>query len=178
MNSAPEIWLVTGIPGAGKSTVARAFAERQERAAFVEGDVLRAFVVSGVAWPRGATLEGEAERQYELKIRNHCLLARSFAEAGFLPVLDSVVVTQHHLDAYRSFLAGARFYLVVLAPDAAVAGRRNEGRPGKTAPDASRLDGVMREQLDGLGLWVDSSELTVEQTVDAVIAGRERALLV
>ncbi|MDP6604843.1 MAG: AAA family ATPase [Dehalococcoidia bacterium] len=177
MNQIPEIWLFTGIPGAGKSTVARAFAERHKRAAFVEGDALRRFVVSGVAWPEGAALEGEAERQYELAIRNQCLLARSFWEAGFLPVLDGVVVTRHHLDAYRNFLAGGRLYLVVLAPVVAVAARRNEQRPGKTAPDFSRLDGVARDELGGAGLWVDSSELTVDETVATVVEGREQALL-
>ena len=56
MNEVPEIWLITGIPGAGKSTVARLLAESFERAAYIEGDVLRGFVVSGGAWRGGRDL--------------------------------------------------------------------------------------------------------------------------
>ena len=177
MNEVPEIWLVTGIPGAGKSTVARLLAQSFERAAFVEGDVLRDFVVSGLARPEWPDLDGEAERQYELAIRNQCLLARSFAEAGFLPVLDGVVVTQHHLGAYSGYLSGGRLRLVVLAPSAEAAAGRSAQREAKTAPDFSRLDGVLREQLAGQGLWIDSSSQTAEQTVAAILAGADAALL-
>jgi adenylylsulfate kinase-like enzyme len=176
VNEVPEIWLITGIPGAGKSTVARLLAESFERAAYIEGDVLRRFVVSGVVWPEGRELDGEAERQFELAIRNQCLLARSFSEAGFLPILDGVVVMQHHLDAYTGYLAGGRLRLVVLAPSAEVAAARNEQRE-TTAPDFSHLDGVMREQLAGQGLWIDSSSQTAEQTVAAILTDVDGTLL-
>ncbi|HJM76487.1 MAG TPA: AAA family ATPase [Dehalococcoidia bacterium] len=176
MNEVSEIWLITGIPGAGKSTVARLLAENFERAAYVEGDVLRRLVVNGIAWPEGRELEGEAERQFELAIRNQCLLARSFSEAGFLPILDGVIVMQHHLDAYTGYLAGGRLRLVVLAPSAEVAADRNE-QCEKVAPDFSHLDGVLREQLTGQGLWIDSSSQTAEQTVAAILADLDRTLL-
>jgi adenylylsulfate kinase-like enzyme len=176
VNEVPEIWIVTGIPGAGKSTVARLLAESFERAAYVEGDVLRGFVVSGVAWPEGPTLDGEAERQFELAIRNQCLLARSFSEAGFLPVLDGVIVMLHHLEAYRGYLSGGRLRLVVLAPDAEVAARRDEGRE-KPAADFSALDAVMREQLADEGLWIDSSSQTAAETLAAILADVDQTVI-
>ena len=175
MNEIPQIWLFTGIPGAGKSTIAQAFAEHHDRAAFVAGDALRELVVSGVAWPEGNELEGETLRQYELSIRNQCLLARSFSEAGFLPVLDGVVVTKHHLKAYTSYLVGGQVNLVVLAPSADVARRRDLERAGETSPDFTHLDAVLREELAGLGLWVDSSALTAEATLAAVLEERGQA---
>jgi len=171
----PEVWLVTGIPGAGKTAVSRALAERWPAAAHIEGDELRRWIVSGVAWP-DPELEGEAARQYELAIRNQCLLARSYAEAGFTPVLDHIVVTADHLGAYLNYLAGGKIHLVVLAPAIEVARQRDADRPDKTAGDRfTHLDGVMREELAGRGLWIDSSELSVEQTVDAILEGREQA---
>ncbi len=171
----PEVWLVTGIPGAGKTTVSRALALRWPAAAHIEGDELRRWIVNGVAWP-DPELEGEAARQYELAIRNQCLLARSYAEAGFTPVLDHCVVTASHLDAYLNYLAGGTVHLVVLAPTTDVVARRDAERPDKTVGDQfMHLDGVMREELAGRGLWIDSSDLSVEQTVDAILDGREQA---
>jgi cytidylate kinase len=43
--------IVTGPPGAGKSTVARALATRFDRSALVEGDAFFAFVASGAIPP-------------------------------------------------------------------------------------------------------------------------------
>ena len=177
MGRPPEIWLVTGIPGAGKSTVARAMADRLERSAIVEGDALRNWVVRGGVWPQDGGLEGEAERQYELAIRNMCLLARSYAEAGFTPFLDLVVVTRYHLEAFRGYLRGARLRLVVLAPSAEVTVQRDLGRGVKSGDGWTHLDAVMRQELAGSGLWIDTSALDIEGTVDAILERQAEALL-
>ena len=113
----PAIIVVSGVQGAGKSTVARALAERFSRAVHIEADTLQRMIVSGGEW---TTEPGEAARQLRLRLRNACLLARSFFDAGFTAVVDDLILGER-FDYLRADLAGLRFRLVGLAPEWAVA---------------------------------------------------------
>lgn len=161
--------LLTGVPGSGKSTVAAALAARFDAAAHIEVDGLQELIVSGGRWP---TPEGdeEADRQIFLRARNACLLAGSFVAAGFLPVIDDVVVRRAHLDFYRAAFTAGPLYAVVLAPGAAKAAERNLGRAKRLTTDWSPLDAVMRDELADEKIWIDNAELTVDETVDAVLS--------
>jgi predicted kinase len=89
----PAIIVVSGIMASGKSTVARLLAGRFARGAHVEADALQRMIVSGGVWV-GESGEpgGEAARQLRLRLRNMCLLGRSFYEAGFTAVLDDIII--------------------------------------------------------------------------------------
>ncbi|MFD7068314.1 AAA family ATPase [Streptomyces sp. NPDC059913] len=169
--------LLSGIPGSGKSTVAAALAAQFAASAHVEVDNLQELIVKGGRWPSPDGDE-EADRQIFLRARNACLLADSFVAAGFLPVLDDVVVRRSHLDFYRSQLKNRPFHLVVLAPGPAKAMERNLNRDKRLAIDWSPLDEAMREEIAGEGVWIDNAGQTVEETVEAVLAatGLDRIL--
>jgi hypothetical protein len=108
---------------------------------------------------------------------NQCLLARSYAEAGFVPVIDYVVVSLEG-ESYRDALAPLRLHLVVLDSGAEVALRRDAARAEKTVAAAfTYLEEPMREELPGLGVWIDSRDQTPEETLAVVLANRERARL-
>ncbi|MGW2203894.1 AAA family ATPase [Streptomyces sp. NPDC001774] len=165
---APAALLLSGIPGSGKSTVAAALAARFARAAHIEVDALQELVVSGGHWPT-MDHDPEADRQIFLRARNACLLADSFTTAGFLPVVDDVVVRRSHLDFYRATLKARPFHTVFLAPGPAKAWERNNARDKRLTTDWAPLDEAMREELSADGIWVDNAELSVEETVTAIL---------
>ncbi len=164
----PAIILITGIPGAGKTTVARALAARFPRGVHIEGDTLQNMIVSGSVWPEPPAPRGEAAEQLALRYRNGALLARSFFEAGFHAVLDDIVIGPW-LDIHHQAFAGLPWYLVVLAPDLEAVKSRNAGRDKDVFETWGYLDRDLREQMHGLGLWIDSTAQTVDETVDAIL---------
>ncbi|MYT06173.1 MULTISPECIES: AAA family ATPase [Streptomyces] len=168
--------LVTGVMAAGKSTVAQALAERLPRAAHVRGDVFRRMIVSGrEEYTPGAS--DEAVAQLRLRHRLSAATADAYAEAGFTAVVQDVVLGED-LTAYVGLVRTRPLYVVVLAPDAGTVAARETART-KTgygpAWTVAALDEALRESTPPVGLWLDSSAQTPAQTVEAILAGRERA---
>ncbi|MFE4332561.1 AAA family ATPase [Streptomyces sp. NPDC056831] len=161
--------LLTGIPGSGKSTVAAALAARLGMSAHVEVDALQQMIVSGSQWP-SPTENAEADRQIFLRARNACLLADSFARAGFIPVLDDVVVRRSHLDFYRTTLTTKPLHIVILAPGPPTAWHRNQARQKALATDWAPLDAAMRAELKQEVAFTDSRCVRVDSEVRRCVA--------
>ena len=163
------IHLITGVQAAGKSTVAQALAERLPRSAHVRGDTFRRFIVGGRA-DMGPEPSPEALAQLRLRYRLAANAADTYAEAGFNVVLQDVVLGDM-LPWMVEQIRTRPLYVVVLAPQPEAVEERERGRDKKaygpfTVED---LDRILREETPRIGLWLDSSELTVEETVDEIL---------
>jgi hypothetical protein len=130
--------------------------------------MLIAMIVSGCHPPTNEA-DSEADRQILLRARNAALLIDSFAAAGVVPVFDDVVVRRSHLDFYRQRVTARPFYVIVLAPSLEVALRRDRHREKQVAKVWEHLDAILRDELRGEGMWIDSSALTIDETVDAIL---------
>jgi len=170
-----ELWIINGIPGVGKTTTARGLAKRLERSAHVEGDIVHEMVIGGHVHP-GGTPEKEANAQLSLCKRNQIVLARSFLNAGFTPVVDYVYVTHHFIDDFQRALPDVDLHLVTLAPGPDVALDRDAHRPEKTvAAKWLFLEPMIKENLSTHGLWIDNSAMTVDAVVDYMLTNQHRA---
>ena len=163
--------IVSGMPGAGKSTVTALAARLLPRAAQVRGDEVNRMVLSGRVWFMGEPAD-EALRQDELCNRNMCSLANNFVDFGFTVFMDTVVADRAELDFLVGLLAPRPVRLVTLAPGVEVCQQRNAARDPDERFEFNgyhRLDAGMRRDLGDVGWWFDTSALTPTETAEQLV---------
>ena len=173
--------IVSGMPGAGKSTVTALAARLLPRAAQVKGDDVNQMILSGRVGFMQEPAD-EALHQDELCNRNMCSLAGNFVDFGFTTLMDTVVADRAELDFLLDLLRPRPVRLVTLAPGVEVCRHRNATRD----PDEHfefdgyhRLDRDMRRELGDVGWWFDTSALTPAETAAQLVreAGARAALI-
>jgi adenylate kinase family enzyme len=173
-----QVVIISGPPGAGKTSVADALCQRYDRTAHIDIDVVRAMVRMGAAKPWGP--EAEAERQRRLEARNVCALARNFVDALFGVFIDGVIGPLG-LEIYRPLLRDipAPVHFVVLLPTLEETLRRDHARPGSHVL-SERLH-IIHEDFVKAGRFagqvIDNTALTVEETADLIMDYAARGLL-
>ncbi|MEZ4668022.1 MAG: AAA family ATPase [Anaerolineae bacterium] len=169
--------LVTGIMASGKSTIAQQPAERLPRSVHLRGDVFRRMIVGGQA-EMTAPLSDEAFAQLSLRYQLAAQVADTYCAAGFTVVYQDVIIGQI-LSEVVALHHKWPLYVVVLCPAPAVALQRDASRHKQTytswTPEG--LDAALRNETPKLGLWLDTSTLTVDETVDSILARLDEALI-
>ena len=172
-----QIVIVSGPPGAGKSTVCEALCERYDRTVHLETDDVYAWIRMGFVppWKHGS---GE---QNVVVSRAAARAAAAFAEARYGVFVDGIV-GPHLLPLYIEELKPARVpvHFVLLLPAIDDVLRRFDGREKRvpmTRADMEHNYAMFREPYGGK--VIDSGAMSAQQTADAVMdaCGRGAALV-
>ncbi len=170
MEQRQAVYLITGPMAAGKSTVARLLASRFERGVYLQGDFFRTSVVRGRVeiTPHPSP---EALAQLRLRYELAAASADSYFEAGFTVALEDVAGGPL-LEEYEVMIRSRPCHVVVLAPSMAAvaareAGRHDKGYVGGWTVEQHYADFVT--DAPRLGVWLDTTEQTPEETVDAIL---------
>nr|CTQ95856.1 phosphotransferase (aminonucleoside antibiotic resistance) [Kibdelosporangium sp. MJ126-NF4] len=164
------IILITGIQAAGKSTIAQLLAERLDRSVHLRGDSFRRMIVSGRA-DMTPDPSDEAWRQLRLRYRLTALACDEYFREGFSVVAQDVILGAPLTEVVR-LIKQRPLLVVVLAPRAEAVIEREKAR-SKDAYDEwtiEALDKGLREDTPRIGLWLDTSDQTPEQTVAEILS--------
>ncbi|RKN82150.1 AAA family ATPase [Paenibacillus ginsengarvi] len=174
----PRLILITGIMASGKSTVAQLVSERFEQSVHVRGDVFRRMIVNNRKEVQPDAGNEELD-QLRLRYRLAAHTADAYVQAGFTAVVQDVVVGPM-LNEFVSFVQSRPFYVVVLCPNPAVVAQREAERhkKGYGIWTVEGLDELLRKETPRIGMWLDSSELTAEETAHHILHRLEDEALI
>ena len=156
--------ILTGPAAAGKSTIANALAQIHEKAAVIDVDIVRWMYRK----PHFAPWEGDQGiEQMRIGAEHACMLARSFSEHG-LPVFISDVVLNETIEIYQAQLQDYALLVVQLMPSWDVSIVRLRNRTPTISEHEAMWVYEAQKKLTGYDYRLDSSTMTVEETVGAV----------
>ena len=161
--------IVTGPPGAGKSTVARMVADHFDDSVLLVGDDFHHAIRRGYVSP----WQAESEHQNEVVIDATAAAAAAYARGGYLVVVDGII-GPWFLERWLSHLSDeVQVHYIVLRPSKDVALQRAMERTGdRDLVDPDPVTFMHQEFAKRGGSdnhVLDSSNLTAEQTASKVL---------
>lgn len=176
------LWLVIGVQASGKSTVADLLAHHFDAGVHVRGAQFYRWVARGWIHVGDPRLD-EARRLLELRYRLAARVAEEYCAAGFTTVVQDNI----YGDDVTRWLKGCRArprHLIVLRPSIDVVAAREHHRHLTTGKVAYRPGEFTIDELDTqlsltprIGLWLDTSKLTPDETVNEILRRRDEALV-
>ena len=157
------ICLITGPAGAGKSSVSKELAKKFEKSVVIDTDYLRHMIVGGLIrpWPWNE----EVKNQTFLAVKNACMLASNFLEAGFNVIINDVA-SKTLLEEYMKFLP-KNLKIFLLFPTLEALMKRFDTRGideelRKRTPELHEKFTKRKNEYD----WqvIDSSDQTLQET--------------
>ncbi len=170
------IFLLTGPPGAGKTSVATALLQRFPFGIHIPVDDVREWVVAGIAHPVPDWTD-ETSRQFCLARQAAAQTALLYHAAGFAVVIDDIIFPAEAHTLFVERLPRDKLHKVLLLPSAEVALRRNSQRTTKgfdrqvlAEPIRTLRQALAEQPFVEMG-WrsIDNSGMSVDETVAAIL---------
>lgn len=174
----PPIFLITGPPAAGKSTLCHALLQRFERGLHIPVDDLRLWVASGLS--DSVPWTDETEQQFQLAEAAMCGVARTYHAAGYAVAIDHCRNLPRLEKVVQEHLGESPVVKVCLLPELETVLDRNRTRTNKPFDPAVLVEtiqsvhaAVPKPPPPGWHL-LDNTALTVEATVERVLGLRHQ----
>ncbi len=168
------IFLILGTPASGKSTVAKALAQRFERGLHIPVDDLRHMVVSGLS-DMSLQIPPETLKQVHLAREAASSMARLYSDEGFVVTIDDFWYSETP-DADYNRKIGQRITRILLLPSFEITLKRLYSRNKDEEHFKQILEQAIRvlhtaitQHLKIGWIVIDSSELSVEETVNQIL---------
>ena len=159
----PNLYIITGPAGVGKSTISRELAKKSSKSALIEGDDIYAQVIGGYvsAWKEGNHLD------VFWKI---CLdTINTYLEAGY-DVIFNYIVTPSTFSQLKNKFKNYNVKFVVLIVDEETILKRDKERPEdcQMRDRCITLLNNFRNHDFGKDYFLDTTTLTVDETIKAI----------
>lgn len=172
------IYIITGIMASGKSTVAQLLAEQFYKGVHVHGDIFRKMIVKGNI-DMTPDYSQSALEQLMLRYNMAAKVADMYYKAGFSVVLQDTYLGKE-VNSFLSAFESKPIYFITLNPNINAVIEREKGRnkTGYTTWEVEALHKVLINENPKKGLWIDSSNITAEETLLEIVKRAESEALI
>lgn len=163
----PKLIIITGPPGAGKSTIGKLLAKNIENSAHVSCDDMRDLIKNGRAGPN----DKDWKRQLETGAKNSSIVAKNFLNGGFNVFLDDVICTREIYQIYSKMLKQEKPIFILLMPSKECVIKRDLTR-GENAMKAraiyvyDRFLEFIKEEKSLIK--IDTTNMTPDETINEI----------
>lgn len=163
------IYVITGVMAVGKSTVSEILATNLEKGVHVRGDIFRKMIINGRE-EMSENPSKEALKQLDMRYNITANVVKEYFGNGF-----NVVVQDNYLGEKLSYfidlLKGYPIYVIVLCPDIKTIEQReaSRGKKGYVGFTVENLYNVFMETTPKIGLWLDTSKMSPDDTVAEIL---------